>query len=76
LEHIDDDCGRNGIEFVKTDDKKAAKQHGIDELPTLVYYENRVPNVYDGDLRAEDEVLTVRTYKRLNFKYIVMCLVI
>ncbi len=61
---------------MKTDDKKAAKQHGIEDLPTLVYYENRVPNVYDGDLRNEDDVLAVRSSSYLNFTtptYLLTC---
>ncbi|CAG7689960.1 unnamed protein product [Allacma fusca] len=57
LENIDDDCGRVDIQFVKTDDRKAMKEYGIDDTPRLVYFENRVPNVYDGDLRDEDSVL-------------------
>ncbi|XP_021959977.1 uncharacterized protein LOC110855885 isoform X3 [Folsomia candida] len=57
LELIDDDCSRQGIEFVKTDDKKAAKEFGVENLPALVYFEQQIPNVYDGDLRDEDEVL-------------------
>jgi hypothetical protein len=48
LENIDDDCSRQGIEFVKTDDKKAIKDFGIDNVPALVYFENRIPNLYDG----------------------------
>ena len=50
LENIDDDCNRHDIQFVKTDDRKAMKEYGIDDTPRLVYFENRVPNVYDGTL--------------------------
>lgn len=39
------------------DDKKAAKEFGVDTIPCLIYYESQLPNVYDGDLRDEDEVL-------------------
>jgi len=50
LETIDDDCGRHGIEFVRTEDKKAAKDFGVDQqLPQLVYFENKIPNIYDGE---------------------------
>lgn len=48
LENIDDECDDKGIHFVKTDDTEAAKSYGIDDFPTLVYFENEIPNVYDG----------------------------
>ncbi|XP_041971075.1 uncharacterized protein LOC121727357 isoform X2 [Aricia agestis] len=57
LEKIDDDCDRHGIQFVKIDDKKAAKEFGIDDVPSIVYFEKQIPNVYDGDLENEDEIL-------------------
>ncbi|GAU98024.1 hypothetical protein RvY_09228 [Ramazzottius varieornatus] len=57
LENIDDDCDKHGIHFVKTDDKKLAKSYGIDEYPTLVYFEDQIPNMYEGDLMTEDAVL-------------------
>lgn len=57
LENIDDDCDKNGIPFVKIDNDEEAKEYGIDEIPTLVYFENQIPNIYDGDLMNEDEVL-------------------
>lgn len=48
LEKIDDDCDRHGIQFVKIDDTKAAKDFGIDDVPSIVYFEKQIPNVYDG----------------------------
>ncbi|XP_013171331.1 PREDICTED: uncharacterized protein LOC106120517 isoform X2 [Papilio xuthus] len=57
LEKIDDDCDRHGIQFVKIDDKKAAIEFGIDNLPAIVYFEKQIPNVYDGDLENEEEML-------------------
>ncbi|CAG2109075.1 unnamed protein product, partial [Medioppia subpectinata] len=58
LENIDDECDEKGILFVKIDDDSVAKGYGIDdELPTLVYFENRIPSVYQGDLTNEDRVL-------------------
>lgn len=48
LEKIDDDCDKHGIQFVKIDDEKAAEEFGIDDLPTIVYFEKQIPNVYDG----------------------------
>ncbi|XP_043221611.1 uncharacterized protein LOC122381465 isoform X20 [Amphibalanus amphitrite] len=57
LENIDDECDDRGIHFVKTDDEDAARSYGIEEFPTLVYFEKEIPNIYDGDLTDEDEVL-------------------
>ncbi|XP_039290477.1 uncharacterized protein LOC111055351 isoform X2 [Nilaparvata lugens] len=57
LEKIDDDCDKHGIQFVKIDDAKAAKEFGIDDLPAIVYFEKQIPNVYDGDIENEDEIL-------------------
>ncbi|XP_011696351.1 PREDICTED: uncharacterized protein LOC105455018 isoform X4 [Wasmannia auropunctata] len=57
LEKIDDDCDKHGIQFVKIDDDKAAQEFGIDDLPAIVYFEKQIPNVYDGDLENEDEIL-------------------
>lgn len=58
LETIDDDADRYGIPFVKIDDVSVAKDYGLaDELPVLVYFENRLPTVYEGDLTDEDAAL-------------------
>lgn len=57
LEKIDDDCDKHGIQFVKIDDENAASDFGIDSLPAIVYFEKGIPNVYDGDIENEDEVL-------------------
>ncbi|XP_018309278.1 uncharacterized protein hlk isoform X4 [Mycetomoellerius zeteki] len=57
LEKIDDDCDKHGIQFVKIDDEKAAEEFGIDDLPAIVYFEKQIPNVYDGDVEDEDEIL-------------------
>ncbi|XP_063533402.1 uncharacterized protein LOC134743724 isoform X4 [Cydia strobilella] len=57
LETIDDDCDRHGIQFVKIDDAKAANSFGIDNIPSIVYFEKQIPNVYDGDLENEEEIL-------------------
>ncbi|XP_055620759.1 uncharacterized protein LOC129765014 isoform X13 [Toxorhynchites rutilus septentrionalis] len=57
LENIDDDCDRHGIMFVKTDDYTIAEHYGISEYPVLVYFEENVPNVFEGSLDEEEEVL-------------------
>jgi len=58
LEKIDDECDTQGIVFIKMAEAKEAKaEYGFDDLPVLVYFENRVPNVFEGDLNDEDAVL-------------------
>ncbi|KAG7154498.1 disulfide-isomerase-like 2 [Homarus americanus] len=57
LESIDDDCEQAGVPFVKIDNDAEAKEYGIEDLPTLVYFENRIPSIYEGDLSNEQEVL-------------------
>lgn len=58
MENIDDECDEKGIAFVKIDDDQLAETYGLhDELPSLVYFENRIPSVYQGDLRNEEQVL-------------------
>lgn len=57
LEHIDDECDKYGIQFVKIDDPHAAVEYGLDSLPTVVYFEKGIPNMYDGNLEEEDSFL-------------------
>ncbi|KAF5307260.1 hypothetical protein FQR65_LT06976 [Abscondita terminalis] len=57
LETIDDDCDKYGMQFVKIDDPSAAEEFGLDSLPTIVYFEKGLPNVYDGDLQKEEVLL-------------------
>lgn len=57
LENIDDDCDRNGIILVKLDNAQEAAQYGIEEIPSLVYFEERIPHLYEGNLENENEVL-------------------
>ncbi|XP_035218229.1 protein disulfide-isomerase A5-like, partial [Stegodyphus dumicola] len=57
LENIDDDTDRHGILFVKTTDDSIAADYGITKFPALLYFENNVPSIYEGDIAAEEEVL-------------------
>lgn len=57
LEKIDDDCSRFGISFVKVADKEEANYYGIEDRPGLLYFENKIPSIYDGDLLNEDSLL-------------------
>lgn len=51
LENIDDDTDKHGIPFVKVDDKEALEQYGIDSVPAMIYFEEGVPNIYEGKRR-------------------------
>lgn len=42
---------------MKTQDYSIAELYGISEYPVLVYFEANVPNVYEGSLKEEEEVL-------------------
>lgn len=57
LEEIDDDLDEVGIMFVKLDDEKEALEYGIEEFPTLVVFENGIPNLYDGGFQHGEEVM-------------------
>jgi hypothetical protein len=39
---------KEGIVIVRLDDANEAKEYGIDHLPTLVYFENKIPAIYEG----------------------------
>lgn len=57
LENIDDDCEKHGIMFVKTLDHKVAEKYGATEFPILIYFENGIGSMFEGDLSEEEEVL-------------------
>jgi thioredoxin-related protein len=57
MENIDDDLEREGIIMIRLDNAEEAKEYGLDHLPALVYFENKIPAIYEGDLMNEDEVL-------------------
>lgn len=49
LENIDDDLEKEEIVIVRIDNDAEAKEYGIDHLPTLVYFENKIPALYEGN---------------------------
>lgn len=57
LENIDDECDALGITFVKIDNVDEAKEYGIDEVPSLLYFEKGIPTVYEGKLEDETTLL-------------------
>ena len=48
LESIDDDCDELGISFVEVDNQDVALYHGVEEFPTLVFYKDEIPAVFEG----------------------------
>ena len=59
LEKINDECRKFNIDFVKVDDPTQAVVYGLDHLPGLMYFENKIPSVYDdGPLTDTDSVLS------------------
>ena len=48
LETIADDCADNDIAFVKIDDKEEAGQYGLDQIPTLMFFNEQV-NKFNSD---------------------------
>ena len=53
LENIDDDCSLRGIHFVKVasdENDESNDVFGIEKLPKLVYFEDNLPNMYEGEL--------------------------
>lgn len=49
LENIDDECDDLDIDFVKISDEDAARDHDVSELPSLIYFQNRFPRLYEGE---------------------------
>lgn len=48
LENIDDDLDKEDIVIVRLDNQAEAKELGIDHLPALVYFEDKIPCIYEG----------------------------
>ena len=73
METIDDDCDNKDIVFVAVkvkhnlkgewfnctchQDKALAAKYNVDEFPTLMFFENQIPSVFDGELEKPDEIL-------------------
>ena len=58
LEVIDDELDAKDIEFVKCSDYGIEKEFALEKLPALVYFENKIPIEYDGNLNDESEMLS------------------
>ena len=59
LETIDDDVyDHSQIKMVKIDDPDEALEYGLKSLPALVFFEHKMPNIYEGSLLDPHKVTT------------------
>ena len=42
-------CDRFDISIVKVDEREAAAKYGIDDFPTMVYFENGIPTIFEDE---------------------------
>merc|ERR1712088_1209915 len=70
LENIDDDVERQKIKMSKTTDASFAEEVGVDTYPALVFFKDGVPNLYEGDLGVEEEVLDWLTEMKEETQYL------
>lgn len=42
---------------MKIDNDEEAQEYGIEKIPSLVYFENGIPTLYEGNLEEEEKVL-------------------
>jgi len=63
MEQIDDDTEAVGVKFVKTKDEVFVEKFGIDSFPSIIYFEESQPSIYEGDASEETELLTWVLYQ-------------
>lgn len=57
IENVDDEVARHGVTFYRTPDLEFAGSQGVHEFPALIYFQNGVPSVFEGDLTSEEDIL-------------------
>ena len=57
LERIDEKLDKQDLAMVKISDEDSIDNYGIEDLPALVYFENGVPELYEGDLLNDEKIL-------------------
>ena len=57
LKTIDEAISDEEVEFVSCSEDRVVESFGLTMIPSLVYFENRVPSVYQGDLKNADTIL-------------------
>ena len=55
LENIDDNADKLSISLVKINDLELVEENGLSSLPSLVYYRNQAPIVYEGEIHLKLE---------------------
>ena len=59
LEEIDDECDQLEVSFVQLEnDAEIAGRYGVDDFPTLVYFKDEIPSLYNDDLTDSEEVMS------------------
>ena len=48
IDTIDDEAEKLEIFMVKVDDPVTARHYGLYQLPSVIYFENGIPNIYEG----------------------------
>lgn len=72
LENIDDECDAHQIAFVKISNLDEAKEYGLDNLPALVYFENRIPSVYEGEYYFNFKTALLLNKANLDIDYFIL----
>merc|ERR1719400_195584 len=57
LEDIDEKLDKRDLHLVKISDAGAGEEYGIQDLPSLVYFENGVPEIFQGDIRNDNQII-------------------
>ena len=57
LKTIDEAISDEEVEFVSCSEDRVVESFGLTMIPSLVYFENGVPSVYQGDLKNADTIL-------------------
>ena len=42
---------------MKTAEGDIAREYGIKSMPAIIYFERKIPSIYEGDMNAEEDVL-------------------
>ena len=65
LETIDDDLSARGVNMVKISDMETAEDYGVEDLPTVVYFENGIPFVYMGNFMYLYNLCFLKDFSRI-----------
>ena len=57
LETIDDDAEKFAIQFVKINDKRLARSHGIEKFPALTFFRDEEMTLFEGKDLMEQYIL-------------------